>query len=366
MKFVCYDFDFIPIEDQKWLLINHDKGYAFKLNEYTKLLISSINDTSNWSDAYAKYLLAAKSQGIYEDPIESYQNKVEEILNRFEIQARRPRKQLTASIRLLKPKVFGGIAKYLICFINTPMLIVNFILFPVLAYFLYVHFHISPDSNMYISRTGMMVAFILILFSFILHEFGHGAALIKSGLNTGQLGIGLFLIYPVFFTEMFANDTIPGRNRFHINIAGSYFQIFLGNIIAIIALFYAASLMALAAIVIYLGAIVQIIPVNRSDGYWAIYDILSSLHMQKSLRVMVLFSNAIIIPILIYIIIHAIRFQVIPLFFELHDVAASKGGALNAITFSEIISFLELLIIPILALRLFLNVYRHKKRAATL
>ncbi len=85
MDFADHDFEFTSLTDGRWLLTNPSRGYAFKINEYTMMLVRSLCRRRCWSEAYESYC----SDTSTELTLGSYESEVTEILkkeNRAECQ----------------------------------------------------------------------------------------------------------------------------------------------------------------------------------------------------------------------------------------------------------------------------------------
>lgn len=160
----------------------------------------------------------------------------------------------------------------------------------------------------------MIYIILFVASSFIFHEIGHGAALDKFGHNPGRLGVGVFLIYPVFFTEFLTIELMPPGDRFWVNISGSYFQLLFANILMLTVLTMDNVAWAIiAAWMIYGAAAVQMIPINKSDGYWLVHDALIAAGLRKLIIWFQRGSNALILALLVSIVTRAI-FTLIDLF----------------------------------------------------
>ncbi len=113
----------------------------------------------------------------------------------------------------------------------------------------------------------------LFLLSTVFHEFGHAAALRRGGGRPGGLGIGLFLAWPAFFTEVSDAYRLSRWRRLRVDLGGVYF-----NLIFAIALFALHLLTAyppflLATVLIELEAAHQLLPLVRLDGYYVVADL---------------------------------------------------------------------------------------------
>jgi putative peptide zinc metalloprotease protein len=117
-------------------------------------------------------------------------------------------------------------------------------------------------------------ALALVLVSGFVHELGHTTASIRYGAPGGQIGFGLYIVYPVFYSDVSAAWTLPRRERVVVDVGGVYFQLLV--VVCYLLLFRftgweAARLAAVGALGLVTFAL---IPIFKFDGYWLLSDAL--------------------------------------------------------------------------------------------
>ena len=105
------------------------------------------------------------------------------------------------------------------------------------------------------------------------HEIGHASACRFSGARPGEMGVGLYLVWPAFYcdvTEAYRLDR-PGRLR--TDLGGVYFNglFALGCGVAYVAT--GAEALLFAAFVQNLIVLQQLLPLLRFDGYYVLSDL---------------------------------------------------------------------------------------------
>ena len=106
------------------------------------------------------------------------------------------------------------------------------------------------------------------------HEFGHATACRYGGGRPGRIGFGLYLIWPVFYSDVTDSWRLDRRGRVRTDLGGVYF-----NLVFVLcaALAYAASDWGpLLAVIVFQHAVVlqQFLPFVRLDGYYLLGDLL--------------------------------------------------------------------------------------------
>jgi len=118
------------------------------------------------------------------------------------------------------------------------------------------------------------ILYLLILLSVLFHELGHLSACTFHGCRHGELRFGLYLIFPVFYSNVTRAWSLPRRARIAVDLGGIYFQMLLA-IPALAAywitsrpvwIYFCLALVSMAAFALN--------PFLRFDGYWLCSDLL--------------------------------------------------------------------------------------------
>jgi putative peptide zinc metalloprotease protein len=119
-----------------------------------------------------------------------------------------------------------------------------------------------------------LVLLALLLLSLTFHELGHAAACRYGGARPGQIGIGIYLVWPVFYTDVTDSWRLSKAGRLRTDLGGVYFN-------ALFALTAAGAYLATSykplLIVIatqQLLALDQFVPWVRLDGYHIVSDLI--------------------------------------------------------------------------------------------
>ena len=110
--------------------------------------------------------------------------------------------------------------------------------------------------------------------SMLFHECGHAAACRYGGARPGVIGMGLYLIWPAFFTNVTDAYRLGRGGRIRTDLGGVYFNaIFvLPLTAAYLATGYAP--LASAVVLIHLEIVQQLLPSLRFDGYFILADLI--------------------------------------------------------------------------------------------
>jgi len=108
----------------------------------------------------------------------------------------------------------------------------------------------------------------IVLAAGLVHELGHAAAAHAAGLRAGEIGVGLNLIYPVYYTKIDHVWAGSRRQRLVISAGGVYFQLLAGGLLWTYYLSDPGIAAALPALPNDLAVLANLQPFLRFDGYW--------------------------------------------------------------------------------------------------
>src|SRR6185437_9705118 len=105
------------------------------------------------------------------------------------------------------------------------------------------------------------------------HEFGHAAALEYGGGAVRGMGMGFYIIYPAFYTDVSDNYRLGRWARVRTDLGGFYFNLlFAIGVMALYAL-TGQEMLLLIVPLLNLEMLRQLVPIMRLDGYWTLADL---------------------------------------------------------------------------------------------
>lgn len=105
------------------------------------------------------------------------------------------------------------------------------------------------------------------------HEMGHAAAARYGGAEPGVMGAGLYVVWPVFYTDVSDSHRLGRGGRVRTDLGGVYFNAIW--ILGLAALYGATSteLLLLIALAVHFQMLQQLLPLVRLDGYLILSDL---------------------------------------------------------------------------------------------
>ena len=119
----------------------------------------------------------------------------------------------------------------------------------------------------------LLIVLGLSLVSAMFHECGHAAGCRYGGARPGKIGVGIYLVWPAFFTNVTDSYRLSRAGRLRTDLGGLYF-----NAVFMLALagIYAATsseVLLLAIAFTHLEMLEQLMPFVRFDGYFILSDL---------------------------------------------------------------------------------------------
>jgi putative peptide zinc metalloprotease protein len=105
------------------------------------------------------------------------------------------------------------------------------------------------------------------------HELGHAAALRYGGGRARAMGVGFYLFYPAFYTDVTENYRLGRGSRLRTDLGGFYFHLIFALGAVAVYLLSGWEPILLIVVLINLEIIHQLMPFVRLDGYWTLADI---------------------------------------------------------------------------------------------
>ena len=138
-------------------------------------------------------------------------------------------------------------------------------------------FWYTPDLFLFNNKVNVYLViglFVFMLASSFFHELGHASACKYFGVRHGGVGFGLYLTFPVLYTDVTEIWKLNRRQRCVVNLAGVYFQSY-WLILLLVAFFVTGDdILRYLILIMNLGFLMTLNPFFKFDGYWIASDLL--------------------------------------------------------------------------------------------
>ena len=148
----------------------------------------------------------------------------------------------------------------------------------------------TPDLLLFNNKVNVYLVVGLLAFmlgSSFFHELGHASACKYFGVRHGGIGFGLYLNFPVLYTDVTEVWKLDRKQRCVVNLAGVYFQSY-WLIILLLAFFLTDNdIVRYLILIMNLGFVMTLNPFFKFDGYWIASDLLGVPNLrQRSLELL--------------------------------------------------------------------------------
>ena len=136
-------------------------------------------------------------------------------------------------------------------------------------------FHgVAPGVRAALYRPQILIAmFGAVVLGTAFHELGHATACRYGGAEPGVVGVGIYLVWPAFYTDVTDAYRLDRRGRLRTDLGGVYFNAIFALVAA--GAFFATGLEPLLLLVVIqtFAIVQQLLPLLRLDGYYILTDL---------------------------------------------------------------------------------------------
>jgi putative peptide zinc metalloprotease protein len=126
-----------------------------------------------------------------------------------------------------------------------------------------------------IEQPALMLMLLAITYaSLAFHECGHAAACRRGGARPGAIGVGVYIVWPVMYTDVTDSYRLGRRGRLRTDLGGVYFNCVFAAGLAVAYLVSGFEPLLLAVVGQHLIVIDQFLPWVRLDGYYVVADLI--------------------------------------------------------------------------------------------
>jgi putative peptide zinc metalloprotease protein len=120
----------------------------------------------------------------------------------------------------------------------------------------------------------LLVVLGLTLLSTLFHECGHAAACRYGGARPGVIGMGVYVVWPAFFTNVTDAYRLGRAGRVRTDLGGVYFNAIFATGLAAVYLMTGYRPLLAAVLLVHIEMVQQLLPSLRFDGYFILADLI--------------------------------------------------------------------------------------------
>lgn len=132
----------------------------------------------------------------------------------------------------------------------------------------------GTGSEQLLSRPASLLMVVsLTLLSALFHEFGHASASSYGGAEPGVIGVGIYVVWPVLYTDTTEAYRLSRGSRIRTDLGGIYFNLILTCVFGLAQMFTGQAVWGAAALIQIMLILYQFLPFIRLDGYYLMTDL---------------------------------------------------------------------------------------------
>ena len=131
----------------------------------------------------------------------------------------------------------------------------------------------SPLHQAFYDPPMILAVWALLILSAAFHELGHASACRYGGARPGVMGAGIYLAWPVFYTEVSDAYRLNRRGRLRVDLGGLYFNAIFALVTAGVSALTGTDAILLVIAIMLAQMVRQLAPFIRADGYHIVADL---------------------------------------------------------------------------------------------
>jgi len=127
--------------------------------------------------------------------------------------------------------------------------------------------------ELFLHPTLALVMYAILTAGALIHEVGHATACRYSGAEPGAIGVGLYIVFPAFYTDVTDSYRLGRAGRVRTDLGGLYFNAWCIVVLGLAYLQTGEGILLLSGLMMQIQMIQQLLPVVRFDGYYVLADL---------------------------------------------------------------------------------------------
>ncbi len=148
-------------------------------------------------------------------------------------------------------------------------------LLPALDVYLLFHASLSAAMRRVIIEPADLLALLgVMVVAALFHETGHAAGCVRGGGRPGAIGVGLYVIFPAFYTDVTDAYRLSRRGRLRTDLGGVYFSAIAAVCAGVVHVSTGAPVALVVCLLAQTELAQQLLPFVRLDGYFVLGDLI--------------------------------------------------------------------------------------------
>jgi hypothetical protein len=128
-------------------------------------------------------------------------------------------------------------------------------------------------SQILTTPTFLLLFLGLLVSGALIHEFGHAVGCRAGGAEPGAIGVGVYLFFPAFYTDVTQSYRLGRSGRLRTDLGGLYFNVWCLLVAGTGYLITGQPVLLMVLVFMHLEMVQQLVPTVRFDGYFVLADL---------------------------------------------------------------------------------------------
>jgi len=270
------EIEFSQLKENSYILSNTLHRHYVKINQDTYNLLILIDGKTTLSEICAIFNLKYRKDINTKIITELLQNTLAQygVLKGFDESIKPYQKPpyLKLSVQVVNEKILSKVVKFFyFLFAKWVAIILIVISFSFIGISLFLNFNLYQSFNI---AESVLFMILLMTISLVFHELGHATATSYFGVKYGGIGVGFYLLSPVFYADVTDVWRLPKIKRIVVNFAGVYFELLYCALVLLVGFIIHNNSIIIISITIFVRTLFNLNPFLRSDGYWILSDLM--------------------------------------------------------------------------------------------
>ena len=276
MSLIRRDFVISPYHKDRFVLEISD--LHFIISDQSKTVLDILSDSDSYQIAAEKFNQTF-SEDISPEEFKGFAKNIFSKIPIFEgdvVSSKKEKSFIKFQKPLISANVAGKLVQPLLFLFQKTFFWIAFSILTLIGLALIILIDVPSAEN-------FPVLWITLLYAptIFLHELGHIAACRRFVKKNGEIGFGVYFIFPIFYSNISSIWHAKRDERVIANLAGVYMQLWC-MLAAIVWYYFTENTMLLyIAYMLAIYTFIQLIPFIRSDGYWLLSDLASVPNLQS-------------------------------------------------------------------------------------
>lgn len=185
-------------------------------------------------------------------------------------------KMLWLRITLIKPEIIKKFQIFSFLFNKKCLKALGSIALAWVMYILYSNSNTEVVNKMFkLDIKDIFLCYVFIFSAGLIHELGHSLATMSYGVSPGRIGLGVYFIMPILFSDVSRIWKLKRTQRIIVDLGGVYLQgVFLVFSFLLNYFFVKSTLLNIAILISGFQILGDFNPFIKFDGYWVLVDYL--------------------------------------------------------------------------------------------